>query len=121
MKYQFTIKTTEPVAYRDGRTRKFRAQPVTLQVFIEIDGKECKLGYGYKSWWTSHNEGRFSALPGRNYKIFNQLMPKEGDVWTHGRRTFTVGKREGFLNYNAPLLENGLEVARIYFEDYYKD
>jgi hypothetical protein len=48
-------------------------------------------------------------------------MPQEGDVWTHGRRTFTVGKREGFLNYNAPLLENGLEVARIYFEDYYKD
>lgn len=121
MQYQFTIQTTKDVPYREGKLRRWRKEKVTMQVAIEIDGKVCRLGYGYQTWETKHNEGRFSATPGRDYRIFHQMMPKEGDVWSYRGRTFTVGKREGFLNYSAPLLEDGRQVATIHFEDYYKD
>ena len=121
MEYQFTVRTTKDVAYREGRLRRWRKEDVTLQVAISIEGTKCMLGYGYKEWWTQHNEGCYSATPGRDYRLFHQMMPKEGDTWNYRGRTFTVGKREGFLNYHAPLLENGRQVATVYFEDYYKD
>ena len=105
MKYNFFVKT----------------QKTALDVAIAIEGKVCKLGYGYKEWWTRHNEGHCSALPGREYKLHNAITPKEGDVWTYGSRTFVVGKRSGFLCYQAPLLENGRQVATVEWEDYYKD
>lgn len=121
MQYQFTIQTTTHKAVRHGRLQRYVSEPVTMQVSIAIEGKVCKLGYGYKSWWVTKNEGRYSALPGRSYKILESIWPKEGDVWTYRGRIFTVGKREGFVCYNAPLLENGKQVATIEWEDYYKD
>jgi hypothetical protein len=93
-----------------------------LEIDVNIEGKLINLGCdGYKSWWTEHKEDRYSALPGQKYKLFNRIIPREGDVWQYGTRTFVVGKKSGFVIYTMPLLENGIEVATIQFEDYYKD
>lgn len=121
MQYQFTIQTSTHKAVRQGRMRRYVQEPVTLEVAITIDGKVCKLGYGYKEWTTKHNEGRYSATPYQGYTLHHAITPKEGDVWTYRGRTFVVGKREGFLRYQLPLLENGKQVATVEYEDYYKD
>ena len=68
-------------------------------------------------------EDSFSALHGETYELHHQVLPKENDILLHTKsgRQFTIGKVEGFVNYHAPLLENGKQVALIIFEDYYKD
>ena len=121
MRYNFTIATTTHKSVREGRLRKYVKEPVTIIAAIAIEGKVCKLGYGYKYKYTQHNEGCYSSLPGRKYVLHESMQPKEGDVWTYGGRTFVVGKKIGFLCYQAPLLEHGRQVATIEWEDYYKD
>ena len=121
MKYNFTIQTTTHKAVREGRLRRFVRENVTLSVAIAIEGTVCLLGYGYKTWTTKHNEGAFSATPYQGYTLHHAITPSEGDVWFYRGRTFTVGKKSGFLIYTAPLLENGKQVATIKWEDYYKD
>lgn len=119
--YTFTVQTTESKIVKNGRKRTLQHKPLTMQVAMQIEGNVIQLGYGYKTWWTNGREDSFSTLPGRTYKIHNSIMPKEGDVWKYGSRTFVVGKRSGFLCYTAPLYENGRQVATVTFEDYYKD
>lgn len=119
--FDFKVQTTQPMPKRVGRLVRYERKPVTVEVSMRVDGNQIYLGYGYKTWETHHNEGRFSACPGQAYTIHNSLFPREGDVWTHGDREFVLGKREGFVCYTAPLLENGKQVATVHFEDYYKD
>lgn len=95
--------------------------PVTLTLVMPISNNIIDLGYGYKSWMTEHVEGYDSVIPGEHYRLMHQINPKQGDIWTIGNRTFTVGKIEGFLNHTAALIENDKQVATIMFEDYYKD
>ena len=117
----FTIETTKSKVQVINKKRTVIEEPLTLQVEVLIDGNLINLGYGYKSWTTKHKEGFDSAIPGQAYTMHHSIWPKEGDVWKYGNRTFTVGKRSGFVVYTAPLLENGKQVATIKFEDYYKD
>ena len=119
--YQFTVNTTKHKLVRQGRIRRYVTENVTLQVDIRIEGKVCYLGYGYKEWTTKHNEGRYSATPYQGYVLHHAITPKEGDVWSYRGRTFVLGKQEGFLNYELPLLENGKQVATVKYEAYYKD
>lgn len=50
-------------------------------------------------------------------------MPRKGDVIVDAKsgRRFGVGEVTGFVVYEAPLLENGVIIAKLKFEDYYKD
>lgn len=121
MKKTFTVETTKSRVVTVNNKRAMKTEPLVLQVDIVLDGKLINLGYGYKSWWTEGREDHTSALPGQKYMIHNSIRPQEGDVWKYGNRVFVVGKKEGFLIYTAPLLENGKQVATIQFEDYYKD
>ncbi len=124
MKRAFTIETTKTrwSGKVVNRKREMITEQITLQVDVEINGKLINLGYhGYKDWWTEGREGFDSANPGQKYRLHNCIWPKEGDVWKYGNRTFVLGKKEGFVNYTAPLLENGKQVATLQFEDYYKD
>ena len=121
MRRTFTVITeTSKIAMVNGR-RSMLKDSTKLQVEVNIESKLINLGYGYKSWTTKHREGSDSALSGQLYSLHHSIKPKEGDVWQYGSRVFVVGKSEGFLIYTAPLLENGVEVATIQYEDYYKD
>jgi hypothetical protein len=83
-----------------------------------------KYGYSYGFGNLCH-EGADSPLRGQTYRIFHQNLPKEGDIWMHlkSQRIFKVTEIEGFLQYNAKLIDvaTGKQVAVITFEDYYKD
>lgn len=81
------------------------------------------LGYGYEHTTQNCIEGSDSVVPGQEYKIHRQVLPKEGDTISHEKsgRIFRVGKVTGFIQYTAPLYENNVEVATLKFEDYYKD
>lgn len=94
------------------------------QIKLENDQWVINLGYGYTSGYGKLcREGADSALPGQTYRIFNQWMPRKGDViidLKSGRR-FGVGEVTGFVVYEAPLIEGEKVVAILKFEDYYKD
>lgn len=118
---KFTVYTTKRKMRRVNGNRVFYTETQTIEINPRIEGKTIHLGYGYKEWYTDHVEGWDSVFPGQKYKLHHSIKPKKGDVWKHGERTFVVGEPEGFLIYTAPLMENGLEVARVKFEDYYMD
>lgn len=77
---------------------------------IKFDGSYwvINLSYGYASgfgnWCT---EGADSTIPGQEYRIFNQWMPRKGDVIVDVKsgRQFGVGEVTGSIVYEAPLLE----------------
>lgn len=81
------------------------------------------LRYGYKHTVQEKFEGPDSIIPGARYNLHKQILPKKGDVITHIKsgRKLTVGDISGFICYQAPLLSDGVVVASITFEDYYKD
>lgn len=119
--YTFEI-TTKVHSARRVNGQIFKSVfPTTISVNVNVEGNVCKLGYGYKCTEHHRIEDASSTIPGEPYTIFNWLKPKEGDIWKYKDRTFTLGKVDGFLCYNAPLLENGERVATVVFEDYYKD
>lgn len=117
----FTIETWNwRNTYKNGKRVSVK-QTLTLQIAVKVDGNIINLQYGYKEWWTQGVEGNDSVLPGQVYRLHNSIKPKQGDIWKHGNRVFEVGPIGGFVCYEAPLLENGRQVATIKFEDYYKD
>lgn len=90
----------------------------------KVDGKWIvDLKYGYEHTTQTCIEGFDSVIPGQKYELHRQVRPKEGDVISYKKsgRVFKVGKVTGFILYTAPLYEDGLEVAILKFEDYYKD
>ena len=121
MKRTFEIETKKRKMAKVQGKRVTVTEPMNLTVELVVDGKLIDLRYGYKSWFTTSKEGWDSYLRGQVYHIHHSIKPQEGDVWKYKNRTFVVGKIEGFIIYQAPLLDNGKEVARIKFEDYYKD
>ena len=104
-----------------NRKRQFEQVPVQYTFNARVEGKEIYLGYGYNTTTRECVEGFDSVCPGQKYTLVSTRHPKEGDVWKNGKRTFVVGKKDGFVVYTAPLFENGKQVATIHFEDYYKD
>lgn len=120
-KKAFTIRTTKGRWEKKNDKRVFVKEPLTLVVELVVESTLIDLGYGYKSWYTKVREGWDSALRGMVLDRHHSIWPKEGDVWEYKNRKFVVGPISGFVVYHAPLLENGKEVAKIRFEDYYKD
>jgi len=119
--YNFKVKTSKTRMKRVAGKREVYTEDLELEVGINITGTDINLGYGYKHWVNQCTEGADSVLAGEKYDIHWQLLPKENDTWYYKDREFKVGKVSGFLNFTAPLLENGKQVATIHFEDYYKD
>jgi hypothetical protein len=112
---------------RTPKGAKVREEVINLhkeQIKLEGDQWVINLGYGYTSGFGNWcHEGADSAIPGRRYRIFRQWMPRKGDIIIDVKsgRKFNVGDVDGFIVYNAPLLESGKVVAVLKFEDYYKD
>jgi len=84
------------------------------------------LKYGYVSGFGNLcHECDDSPLKGQTYRIFHQELPKEGDIWRlwMSKREFKVTNIHGFLQYSADLVDLATNkvVAKVTFEDYYKD
>lgn len=94
---------------------------------LDVDSAGIHCGYGYymknqeevDEFMKKHHT--YTVNPDSKYVVLDYAAPQEGDIIKCGNRTFVVGKRQGFINWNADLLENGCKVASIYWEDYYKD
>ena len=83
---------------------------------------ELDLGYGFGGEMKECN----AYEPGKGwekYRLHSSIHPHEGDKLIHIKsgREFIFGKPSGFVRYIIPLLEDGVEVAIMHFEDYYKD
>lgn len=117
----FIATTTRTIGRRNNRISK--ELKFNFQVMIDDRGCWC-VNYGYDHQIQEGlHEGSDSVLAGETYDLHRVILPQEGDVIYHPKsnRTFTVGKVEGLVNYYAPLLENGVQVSTLHFEEYYKD
>lgn len=131
MKYQsvvsFEITSIRRQVKKENGKRVFCDNTETVVCELPVDSEGIHCGYGYymknqkevdtfvKTYHT------YTVDPNSKYVVMHYVTPKEGDIIRCGNRTFTVGKRNGFINWNADLLENGRKVASIFWEDYNKD
>ena len=97
------------------------------QINMKVDlsfneAKIANIGYGFNPHYYDCS-AKEPGMPTEKYRLHSSITPRKGDTFTHIKsgRVFQIGKSEGFLLYTVPLLENEKEVAKIAYEDYYKD
>ena len=115
MTSKFIFKSTHVVAKK--------VEAFEMEVELEFN-ENCiaNIGYGFNPHYYNCT-AKDPGMPVERYRLHSAIKPHKGDTLTHvkSNRIFEVGVSEGFLLYTAPLLENNKAVAKITYEDYYKD
>lgn len=121
---QFNVTTVRTKTENVGNKRFNKRVTSNYVINVEFIGTEAQLRYGYSHTISHHDvTDSSSAIRHEVYDLHHVVHPIEGDIWYHAKsgRTFTIGKKNGFVVYTAPILENGVQVGTVKFEDYYKD
>lgn len=121
---RFIVTTVRNKYEKVGNKRYTKKVTTNYEINVKFIGTEAQLGYGYAHTISHHDvTDSFSAIRHEVYDLHHVVHPIEGDIWYHAKsgRTFTIGKKTGFVNYIAPILENGVQVGTVKFEEYYKD
>ncbi|WIC41267.1 hypothetical protein MA9V1_003 [Chryseobacterium phage MA9V-1] len=104
-------------------TENLNGELVTIKdTFNVTEGNIINVGYGFKPRYQDVT-AKEPGMPDEKYRLHHSFKPYEGDTIKNQKsgRIFVVGEVTGFLHYEAPLLENGVKVATLQFEEYYKD
>ena len=104
-----------------------KRQPITSTMEVAIDFSEnctADIRYGFNPHYTQHSV-KDTGCKRENYRLHQSISPRAVHKLFHepSGREFHFANHEGFVCYHCDLIETatGKKVARIAYEDYYKD